>query len=75
MGRIIMANAPILKKRDRSHSADKRDIIIAHLKAENDGLYLAYGEINKRLRLEEDENKKLKKQLKEQGKQKENEES
>lgn len=55
--------------------ADKRDIIIAHLKAENDGLYLAYGEINKRLRLEEDENKKLKKRLKEQEKQEENEES
>lgn len=55
--------------------ADKRDIIIAHLKAENDGLYLAYGEINKRLRLEEDENKKLKNRLKKEEEQKENEKS
>lgn len=45
---------------------DKRDIVIAHLKTENDGLYLAYGEINKRLRLEEEENRDLKKKLKEQ---------
>lgn len=52
---------------------DKRDIIIEHLKAENDGLYLAYGEINKRLRIEENENKQLKKRLKEKEDKKENE--
>lgn len=45
---------------------DKRDLIIAHLKTENDGLYVAYGEISKRLRLEEEENRDLKKKLKEQ---------
>ncbi len=44
---------------------DKKDIIIELLKVENDGLYLAYGEINKRLKLQESENKELKKQLKE----------
>lgn len=52
---------------------DKRDIVIAHLKTENDGLYLAYGEINKRLRLEEEENRDLKKKLKEQKEIKQNE--
>lgn len=54
---------------------DKKDAIIELLKNENDGLYFAYGEIGKRLRLEEDENKKLKKKLKEQESKKENEES
>lgn len=54
---------------------DKKDIVIELLKNENDGLYLAYGEINKRLRLEEDENKKLKKRLKEQESKIENEKS
>ena len=44
---------------------DKKDIIIELLKVENDGLYLAYGEINKRLKLQESENKELKKQLNE----------
>ena len=44
---------------------DKKDIIIELLKVENDGLYLAYGEINKRLKLQESENKDLKKRLKE----------
>lgn len=43
---------------------DKKDLIIAHLKNENDGLYLAYGEISARLRLEEAENKDLKEKLK-----------
>ena len=42
---------------------DKKDIIIELLKNENDGLYLAYGEIGKRLRLEENENKKLKEKI------------
>ncbi len=54
---------------------DKKDIVIELLKNENDGLYLAYGEINKRLRLEEDENKKLKKMLKKQESKIENEKS
>lgn len=53
---------------------DKKDIVIAHLKAENDGLYLAYAETNKRLRLEENENKQLKKKLKEQEDKQRNEE-
>ena len=44
---------------------DKKDIIIELLKVENDGLYLAYGEINKRLKLQESENKELKKRLEE----------
>lgn len=44
---------------------DKKDIIIELLKVENDGLYLAYGEINKRLKLQESENKDLKKRLEE----------
>ena len=52
---------------------DKKDVVIELLKNENDGLYLAYGEIGKRLRLEEDENKKLKKKLKEQESNKEHE--
>ena len=52
-------------------TADKRDIVIELLKSENDGLYLAYGEINKRLRLTEQENKELKTKLK--GKKTENE--
>ena len=54
---------------------DKKDVVIELLKNENDGLYLAYGEIGKRLRLEEDENKKLKKKLKEQESNKEHEKS
>lgn len=53
---------------------DKKDVVIQLLKNENDGLYLAYGEINKRLRLEEDENKQLKKKLKEQESKKTDEE-
>lgn len=53
---------------------DKRDAIIEHLKIENDGLYLAYGEIGKRLRLEEQENKELKEKLKNQKENPENEE-
>lgn len=44
---------------------DKKDkAVIAHLKTEADGLYLAYGEISQRLKLEEQENKDLKKKLK-----------
>lgn len=55
---------------------DKKDIVIELLKNENDGLYLAYGEIEKRLRLEENENKKLKEKLEKIGKKvKEHEES
>lgn len=55
---------------------DKKDIVIELLKNENDGLYLAYGEIGKRLRLEEKENKKLKEKLEQIGKKvKEHEES
>lgn len=55
---------------------DKKDIVIELLKNENDGLYLAYGEIGKRLRLEENENKKLKEKLEKIGKKvKEHEES
>lgn len=55
---------------------DKKDIVIELLKKENDGLYLAYGEIGKRLRLEENENKKLKEKLEKIGKKvKEHEES
>lgn len=52
---------------------DKKDVVIELLKHENDGLYFAYGEINKRLRLEENENKKLKKKLEEQESKKINE--
>ena len=55
---------------------DKKDIVIELLKNENDGLYLAYGEIGKRLRIEENENKKLKEKLEKIGKKvKEDEES
>ena len=55
---------------------DKKDIVIELLKNDNDGLYLAYGEIGKRLRLEENENKKLKEKLEKIGKKvKEHEES
>ena len=55
---------------------DKKDIVIELLKNENDGLYLAYGEIGKRLRIEENENKKLKEKLEKIGKKvKEHEES
>lgn len=49
---------------------DKKDVVIELLKNENAGLYLAYGEIGKRLRLEEAKTKELKKKLKEQEKQK-----
>lgn len=45
-------------------NVDKKDIMLAHLKLEADGLYLAYGEISQRLKLEEQENKDLKKKLK-----------
>ena len=54
---------------------DKRDIVIELLKNENDGLYLAYGKIVKRLRLSEDENCRLKEKLKKQESKKKNEKS
>lgn len=44
---------------------NKKDAIIFSLQAENDGLYIAYGEISKRLKETERENKTLNRKLKE----------
>lgn len=45
---------------------DKKDAIIASLEVENDGLYLAYGEISKRYKEIRHENNLLTQKLKEQ---------